>query len=85
MSKNINVEAHVNRYLVTELSDVVSLISALQSLVETRKGEAIAEYESKLAALRSGEVPITEKPVKPEKKKTHRGGKPITQQEEANA
>lgn len=81
MSKNINVEAHVNRYLVTELSDVVALIGGLQNLIEKRKGEAIAEYESKLAALRSGEVPITEKPVKPEKKKT-RGGKPIAETEE---
>ena len=75
MSKNINVEAHVNRYLVTELSDVVSLIGALQQLVEKRKGEAIAEYESKLAALRNGEVPVVEKAAKPVKKT--RGGKPI--------
>lgn len=77
MSKNINVEAHVNRYLVTELSDVVALIGALQTLVEKRRGDAIAEYETKLAALRNGEVPVTEKPVLP-KKKT-RGGKPIAE------
>jgi len=84
MSKNINVEAHVNRYLVTELSDVVSLIGALQALVEKRKGDAIAEYEAKLNALRNGEVPVTEK-VAPVKKKT-RGGKPIAEtNEEATA
>ena len=80
MSKNINVEAHVNRYRVTELSDVVSLVNALQQLIEKRKGEAIAEYESKLAALRNGEVPLVEKAPKPVKKT--RGGKPIAEVDE---
>lgn len=81
MSKNINVDAHINRYNETELSDVVKLISGLQELVRTRSAEAITELETKLALLKSGEVPVeAAKIVAPRTKKT-RGGKEIPQPE----
>lgn len=80
MSKNINVQAHVKRYEATELSDVVALIAALNTLVEQRREQAIAEYEAKLNALRNGEVPVVEKPT-PAPKRT-RGGKAIAQSTE---
>lgn len=65
MSKNINIEAHVKRYLNTELSDVVKLTEALNALVASRRETAIAEKEKELELLKSGGIPESPKPAEP--------------------
>jgi hypothetical protein len=82
MSKNINVEAHVNRYVDTELSEVVKLINGLASLVEKRRSSVIIEMEEKLALLRKGEVPEeAPKPTPTPRARRTRGGKPVADTE----
>lgn len=81
MSKNISVEAHVKRYLTTDLADVVKLIDGLTTLVDTRREETILEKEKELALLKSGGIPEATKPERAAK--TTRGSKKNKTEQEA--
>lgn len=77
MSKNINVQAHVKRYQNTELSDVVRLIVSLQDLVESRRGEKVAQLKEQLAILEKGEIPEEQKSEEITPRTTRGGRKKI--------
>lgn len=83
MAHNINVEAHVKRYVNTDLSDVVKLIAGLTNLIESRKSATIAEYEERLALLKQGHIP--EEPAKIVPPRKTRGGKKIAADEQQEA
>ena len=70
MAKNIDVQAHVNRYLETEPADIKALITGLTDLLETQKERKKAQLKAQLEALESGEIPEVIKPApRPTRKK----------------
>jgi len=60
MAKNIDVQAHVNRYLETEPADIKALIAGLTVLLETQKERKKAQLKAQLEALESGQIPEEE-------------------------